>query len=186
MRNVQSREIAAPAAAVGALLDRLAGPDDVLWPTPAWPPIRFDRGLAVGAVGGHGPIRYSVAEYEPGRRLRCRFAQRAGLRGYHELRVEPCGPATCRVVHELAGTLRGSMIVGWPVAVRWLHEALIQDLLDNAERVATGRLSRPARWSAWVRLLRGGLASRARATPGTSPRGAVGRVRPGPSRPPSQ
>jgi len=154
MKNVQSREIAAPAATVGALLDRLAGPDDPLWPAPRWDPVRFDRGLTLGAAGGHGPIRYTVAQYEPGRRIRCEFDPRTGATGYHEFRVEPIGPQRCRLVHDLVATTHGAMLVGWPLVVRWLHEALIQDLLDNAERAATGALPRPARWSPWVRLLR--------------------------------
>ncbi|WP_206062902.1 hypothetical protein [Nocardioides piscis] len=42
-----------------------------------------------------------------------------------------------------------------PLAVRWFHEALMQDLFDNAERQVTGTVAgRPARWSPWVRALR--------------------------------
>lgn len=154
MRNVQSRDIPAPAAEVGALLDRLAGPDDVLWPTAGWPPIRFDKGLTVGARGGHGPIRYSVAEIDPGRRVRFTFDPRIGATGYHEARVEPLGPGRCRLVHEIRGRTHGRMLLAWPLAVRWLHEALIHDLFDNAERAVADGPRTPARWSWWVRLLR--------------------------------
>jgi hypothetical protein len=43
----------------------------------------------------------------------------------------------------------------WPLMVRWLHEALVQDLFDNAERRVTGTLAgRRARWSPWVRAMR--------------------------------
>jgi hypothetical protein len=55
------------------------------------------------------------------------------------------------------------MVLGWPLAVRWLHDALIEDLLDNAELAATGTVRRPARWSPWVRMLRAHL--------GPTPRG---------------
>ena len=57
MRNIQSRTIDAPAASVGALIDLIASDNDPLWPSPAWPPIRLDRGLVTGSRGGHGPIR---------------------------------------------------------------------------------------------------------------------------------
>jgi hypothetical protein len=39
----------------------------------------------------HGPLKYTVVEYEPGRRLRFRFDPAIGIGGYHELIVEPRG-----------------------------------------------------------------------------------------------
>ncbi len=160
MRNVQRRVLDAPADRVGALLDRLATPGDPLWPAPAWPPLVLDRGLVPGSAGGHGPIRYALTEYEPGRRVRFTFDPRVGIRGYHELRVEPVTGGRCELVHVIAGRLTGATHLAWPLAIRWLHEALLADLLDNAERAATGTLRRPARWSGWVRLLRGRYAPR--------------------------
>ncbi|MDG6103542.1 DUF2867 domain-containing protein [Dactylosporangium aurantiacum] len=161
MRNVQRRTIDAPMDRLGALLDRVAGPDDPLWPAPAWPPMRFDRPLGPGATGGHGMIRYTVVEHVPGRLLRCRFDPTIGVVGEHELRLEPAGQGTA-LVHVIDGRLTGGMRWWWPLAVRWLHEALLQDLLDNAERAATGTVRRPARWSWWVRLMRRAVAGRAR------------------------
>jgi hypothetical protein len=154
MRYVQIRELAAPADRVGALIDRLAGPHDILWPAAGWPAIRLDRGLVVGARGGHGRIRYSVAEYEPGQRARFVFDPRMGLTGYHELRVEPLGPQRCRLIHETVGTTHGRTVWYWLLVIRWLHEALIHDMFDNAERATVGEPRRPAHWSPWVRLLR--------------------------------
>ncbi|MEV4508459.1 DUF2867 domain-containing protein [Dactylosporangium sp. NPDC049525] len=159
MQNVQRRTIDAPVDRMGALLDRIAGPDDPLWPARTWPPMRFDRPLAPGATGGHGMIRYTVVEHVPGRLLRCRFDPAIGVLGEHELRVEPDGTGTA-VVHVIRGRLTGSMRLLWPLAVRWLHEALLQDLLDHAERAGTGTVRDPARWSWWVRLLRRALAGR--------------------------
>ncbi|WP_327011116.1 DUF2867 domain-containing protein [Dactylosporangium sp. NBC_01737] len=155
MQNVQSRTIDAPADRMGALLDRLATPDDPLWPTPAWPPMRFDRPLTPGATGGHGMIRYTVLEHVPGRLLRCRFDPTIGVLGEHELRIDPAATGTgTTVTHVIRGDLTGAMRILWPVAIRWLHEALLQDLLDNAERAGTGTVREPARWSLWVRLMR--------------------------------
>ncbi len=160
MRSIQTRRIAAPATEVGALLDHLATHGDPLWPSPAWPPIRLDRGLAIGSRGGHGPIRYHVVEYEPGRRARFVFDPPTGIEGYHELRVEDAGPHECTLIHDGRGRMFGSMRLGWPLAVRWLHEALLRDLMDNAELAATGSLPRPSRHSRWVRTLRRVLAKR--------------------------
>ncbi|GAA3443426.1 SRPBCC family protein [Planomonospora venezuelensis] len=163
MQNIQHRLIDAPADGLGALLDRVATGDDPLWPAPAWPPLILDAGLAPGSRGGHGPIRYSVTEYEYGRRVRFSFDRETGIDGYHEFLVTAEGPGRCRLTHTIDGAPRGRMRLLWPLAIRWLHEALVHDLFDNAERAATGRLGgRPARWSPWVRLLRRTLGARPR------------------------
>ncbi|MBG0833163.1 SRPBCC family protein [Planomonospora sp. ID67723] len=155
MRNIQHRLIDAPAERLSTLLDRLGTDGDRLWPKPAWPPLILDAGLTPGSRGGHGPIRYSVTDYEPGRRVRLAFDPATGIDGYHELLVTAEGPERCRLTHTLTGTAQGRMRMLWPLVIRWMHEALMHDLFDNAERIAAGRLSRrPARWSLWVRLLR--------------------------------
>ncbi|MFB6520879.1 hypothetical protein [Streptomyces sp. NPDC056401] len=45
--------------------------------------------------------------------------------------------------------------VSWPLVFRWLHDALAEDALDRAEPACSGTVARPARWSPYVRLLRG-------------------------------
>ncbi|MEV0120223.1 DUF2867 domain-containing protein [Streptomyces sp. NPDC050703] len=150
-RNEHERVVDAPAAVVGALLDRLSGPDDPLFPTPVWPAMVLDGPLAVGARGGHGPVRYEVDAYEPGRRVR--FAFTAPDEGFHEVSVEPAGPHRCRVRHVLRTRLRGKDRLLWPTVVRPVHEAMVGETLDNIERAATGTLAAPARRSPRVRLL---------------------------------
>lgn len=120
MRNVQRRDIDAPID-----FERLVE----LWPTPPWPPLRLSDGLNPGSTGGHGPIRYTVEAHEPGRRLRFRFEPATGARGWHEFRVEDG-----RITHEIQARTFGRMLVLWPLAIRWLHEALIHDLFDRIER----------------------------------------------------
>lgn len=157
--NEHARRIPVPADRLGALLDGLSGPDDALWPVPAWPPVVFDRPLGVGADGGHGPIRYRVSAYEPGRRVECTFAAATGVSGTHTLTVEPDGPGAAVLRHVLvAREFRSSAWrLRWALIVRWLHDALLEDLLDRAEEsVGTGP-ARPARWTPWVRLLRWGM-----------------------------
>lgn len=151
--NVHERTIEAPSEEVGALLDRLGSEGDPLWPR-AWQPMRLDRPLQVGAEGGHGGVRYRVSEYEPGRRVRFTFHPATGIDGYHELVVEPFGEGRCVLRHVLEGEARGVMRVLVPLMVEALHDAVLEDLLDNAERAATGVVARPAQWSRWVRLAR--------------------------------
>ena len=151
--NVHERHIAAAPAAVGALIDGLAGPDDALWPSDRWPAMRFDRPLQPGGRGGHGPIRYDVEGYEPGRRVRFRFTAPAGLEGWHGFEVERSETgATLR--HVLEARARGRMRVFWPIVLRPLHDALIEDALDRAEAAIAGRTASPAPFPGRVRALR--------------------------------
>lgn len=152
VRNVHARVIEAPAERVGALLDRLAADDDPLFPAPAWSPIRFDGPLGLGAEGGHGPVRYRITEYIPGRCLRFDFPPPAD--GHHRLHIEPLGPGRCRLVHTLEQRQGAARALAESLFVRPVHDTVVEELLDNAERAATGRTTgRPATRSPWVRLL---------------------------------
>jgi hypothetical protein len=152
--NIHERELPADSGTVGRLIDALAGPDDRLWPRDRWPAMRFDRPLGVGAAGGHGPIRYTVAAYVPGTWVRFAFTGPRGFDGFHEYTVHQTGPGAAVLRHTLAMRLRGPARLSWPLAYRPMHDALIEDSLDRAERDVTGTVLQPARWSPYVRLLR--------------------------------
>lgn len=154
VRNVHERRLPVPAATAGTLLDSLAGPEDRLWPRRTWPAMRFDRPLGVGATGGHGPVRYSVEEYVPGRRVRFRFHGPAGFDGYHEFEVLPEDDTACRLRHSLVMTTHWPAWLTWPLFFRPLHDALIEDSFDTATRNLGLPLPAPRRWSVWVRVLR--------------------------------
>lgn len=151
IRNVHVRTVQASAAAVGALLDRLSADDDPVFPVPAWEPMRFDRPLGVGATGGHGPVRYTVTAYEPGRRVRFDFTPPNN--GFHEMTVEPLDDERCRVRHVLEADLRGAKRIEWEAVVRPVHDSIVEELFDNIELLTTGTVARPIRWSPRVRLL---------------------------------
>ncbi|NMO20766.1 SRPBCC family protein [Pyxidicoccus fallax] len=161
VRNIHERFLPVPPERLAPLLDSLASREDGLWPHERWPRMRFDRPLAVGASGGHGPIRYDVEGYEPGRRVRFRFRAPRGFDGWHALVVEPAeGGVLLR--HELEMAARGPARLSWPVVFRPLHDALVEDALDKAELAVTGRVARPARWGWRVRVLRAALARQGR------------------------
>ncbi len=166
MRNIQAREFEARTTELGYLFDDLTTVEETVWPAPAWPMIELDRGLQVGARGGHSVIRYTVTGYEAGTSVRFSFDRGVGLDGYHELRIIDAGGGRSRLVHTIEARLEGTMAILWPLMIRWLHEALLQDLLDNAERRATGTLEgKPARWSLRVRLFRRIRRSSAKVSP---------------------
>jgi hypothetical protein len=158
--DLQERVLPAPADTVGRLLDEILDPASSMWPAPPWFALVLDRGLEVGSRGGHGPIRYEVTGYRPGTWVRFRFHPAIGLDGYHEFAVREL-PEGTELRHLIVAHPHGRMRWLWPLVVRWLHQAVLQDLFDNAERAATGRVRTPSRWSPWVRLLRRALARRA-------------------------
>lgn len=164
VRNVHERLVPVPVEVLGPFLDRIGGPDDELWPSPEWEPMVLDRPVSVGADGGHGLIRYRVTAHEPGRRVEFAFRPGLGVQGTHVLSLEPAGPSGTLVRHVAEGRLGGWMRVLWPVVVRWLHDAVLEDLLDRAEMAAGTGPARRARWSPWVRLLRRLTSTPARAT----------------------
>ena len=153
--NIHERLVSAPLPAVGGLIDRLASPDDVMWPGDRWPPVRFDRPLGVGAIGGHGPIRYFVEAYEPGRSISFRFTGPRGFVGTHGFEVEEKGADTVRLRHVLLMRVEGWARWSWPLVFRWLHDATIGDAMARAESWCTSQPLRYKQWTLRVRLLRG-------------------------------
>ncbi|MFI5524600.1 SRPBCC family protein [Streptomyces platensis] len=152
--NVHERELPVSGGEAGLLIDGLSGGADPLWPRHDWPPMLLDGPLAPGAAGGHGPVHYTVADYVPGRWVRFRFTAPRGFHGFHEYTVHPLGPDRALLRHTLAMQARGGARLSWPLAFRPLHDAVLEDSLDRAERACTGTVARPARWSRYVRLLR--------------------------------
>jgi hypothetical protein len=161
VRNVHQRALPVAAARVGALIDRLGGPDDALWPGHNWPPMRLQHGLAIGSRGGHGPIRYVVEAHVPGRSVRFRFERPQGFDGHHALEVEATGDACCILRHQLVMRTHGLARLSWPLLFRPLHDALVEDALTLAQH-NLGLRAQLRPWSIAVRALRA-LLSRGRA-----------------------
>lgn len=151
--SVHRRRLAAPVDDVGALIDTLSSADDRLWPHQNWPAMRFDGPLAVGAAGGHAFIRYRVEAYRPGSSVTFRITGPRGFAGIHRFDTQGDGDAAI-ITHSIDATVTLRFAPKWFGVVRPLHDALMEDALDNAERETTGTVADPARWSWWVRLLR--------------------------------
>lgn len=137
--NRHERRLAAPAETVAPSLDSLGGPDGRLWPRRAWPPITIDRPLRVGVHGGHGPIRYQLTAYEPGRMLHFTFRPSLNLdpRGHHRFEIRSAADSECVLRHELALVSPSPAVAAlWHLVIAPLHDALIEDLLDNATAAA--------------------------------------------------
>lgn len=154
IRNVHTRVLECDREQAGALLAQVAGACSPLWPVDRWPALLLDRPLGVGARGGHADIRYTCTAYEPGERLEFTFTPQMPLAGTHAF-VITRGPraGTTLLSHELdaTGGLQGRLL--WFGAIRWLHDALIEDLLDRAKAEVRGERAVPRSWSPLIRVL---------------------------------
>jgi hypothetical protein len=138
VQNVHERTLPHSPTDVGALLGSLASAEDRLWPAWRWPAQRLDGPLAVGARGGHGPIRYTVVEYEPGARVVYEFTAPRGLIGTHGIEIVERDSRRTVMRHTLVGRTAGSMRLAWPLVWRPMHDALIDDALDTAAASLAG------------------------------------------------
>ncbi len=68
------------------------------------------------------------------------------------------------------GRVSSRMELLWPLVVRWLHHATVEDAFDRAEVTLGLHKPHSPRWSLWVRLLRGleGVRARESAVPRTA------------------
>jgi hypothetical protein len=121
----------------------------------------FDRSLGVGAEGGHGPIRYTVESYDPGRTVTFRFTSPKGFLGTHVFTVEAAGGET-ELTHTIDMKVRRGAILSWPLIFRPLHDALLEDALDKAQASLERGDWKHREWSVYVRGLRRLLATRPR------------------------
>jgi len=151
--NIHERKFSVSPELVGKLIDSLSAREDTLWPKQAWPRMEFDRILSVGAVGGHGPIRYFVEAYAPGKSIRFRFTGPRGFNGYHGYEVLDLTPQGCVLRHTLEMTTHGLAILSWPAAFRPMHSALLEDSLALAQ-ASLGERPDVQKWSTWVKVLR--------------------------------
>jgi hypothetical protein len=155
VRNVHARRLAASEQEIVRLMASLSSDQDAIWPADRWPRMKLKPSLQTGAEGGHGYIRYTVEEVTPRRvvfRLtppRSGFA--AGLEGTHRLEVDHD-----ILRHVLEVEAHGLMLLQWPLVVRPLHDALIEDAFDKAETSLTG-VARRSPHSRWVRFLRAAI-----------------------------
>ncbi|MEQ8712524.1 MAG: hypothetical protein RIC80_05885 [Cyclobacteriaceae bacterium] len=151
--NIHERIIDQPVSKVSAQFLSLAKKDDKIWPIEQWPPMRFRDGLKEGAVGGHGPIRYKVIQYDPLSSVTFQFQKPHGFNGIHTLAFEEMSDTSTLLRHTIDMHTSGLGTVLWIVGIRWLHDALIEDAFDKVENQLT-QSHKKTRWNVWVRFLR--------------------------------
>lgn len=171
IRNVHERLLAVPIDQARRLLAGLGTATDQLWPSDHWPPLVLADGLEVGSDGGHGIVTYHVSARTPDL-VEFTFDPPFGLVGTHRFELAAAGSGAL-LRHVLEAEAVGSMRLGWPLVVRPLHDALIEDLFDRFEQAVGTAVRTP--WSGPVRRLRKAF-SWSRPKPGTRPQQALGWV----------
>ncbi|MBI1822127.1 MAG: SRPBCC family protein [Nitrospirae bacterium] len=168
--NIHERGLEADPIQIGALIDLLASKEDRLWPKHVWPRMELDRSLGVGAKGGHGPIRYFVEEYIPGKSIKFHFTGPKGFDGFHGYEIVNGYKLPVVLRHTLKMNTCGPAIWSWPLVYRPMHDALMEDSLATAQ-VALGLPPKIQSWSLWVKILRwivSGGKARSQNTPNNS------------------
>ena len=166
--NIHERELDAPIARAGELIDSLAARNDRLWPGHSWPRMQLDRPLGAGASGGHGPIRYAVEAYKPGRFIKFRFTGPGGFDGYHAFDLSALSDLHVKLRHTVKMNTHGLALISWPLVFGPLHDALLEDALATAQ-ASLGLPPTMQAWTPWVRFLRW-LATGGKAGPQVMPK----------------
>lgn len=151
--NIHQRIILQPKSAVVELFNTLASKNDLMLANNKWPAMKLDKGLMVGSKGGHGPIRYTVEEYSPEEFIQFRFSKPRGFHGFHRFDIVEVDTHTTQIKHLIDMNTSGLALLTWPLVIRWLHDALIEDAFDKTENHFLLQ-KKTSSWNAWVRFLR--------------------------------
>ena len=151
--NIHQRQIDQPKSVIAALLPTLATKNDSMLATDKWPAMTLDQGLKVGSKGGHGPMGYFVTAYTPNDFLEFRFTKPRGLDGFHRFEIIDIGNNKTEIKHTIDMKASGSGAWAWALAIRWLHDAYIEDAFDKIENQFVAE-KKTTSWSVWVKFLR--------------------------------
>jgi hypothetical protein len=150
--NIHKREINRPKHEVAKLFKTLASENDLMLATDKWSPMLLDKGLQVGSKGGHGAIRYFVTDYQQDNSIKFQF-DLAGFDGFHKFDLTELETDKTELSHIIDIRTTGSATLKWALAIRWLHDAYIEDAFDKVENHFTKGKKR-SEWSWWVKALR--------------------------------
>ena len=151
--NIHRRIINQPKDNISQILDSLSSKDDKIWPMEQWPPMIFKKGLAEGAIGGHGPVKYSILKYVPGNNIEFKFMKPDGFNGIHKFEITEINSNQTELQHTIEMSLSAKGIVTWYLAIKWLHDALLEDCLDKVENHFLQE-PKSTKWNSWVCMLR--------------------------------
>ena len=151
--NIHKRIIHQPKEKIALIFDSLSTKNDQLWPKEKWPPMIFKKGLTEGAIGGHGPIKYSIIKYIPENLIEFKFLKPNGFLGIHKFEIIEIEKEKTVLKHTINMTVSGKGIFAWYIVIKWLHDALLEDCLDKVENNFLTD-NKKTKWNLWVIVLR--------------------------------
>lgn len=152
--NIHRRIINQPKDKLVELFKTLSSENDRVLATDKWSPMILDNGLNVGSTGGHGPIGYFVQQYNPTFAfIEFKFTKPKGFNGIHKFEIGQLEKNITEIKHTIDMNVSGKALFIWIIAIRWLHDAYIEDAFDKIENQFTSTKKR-SDWSRWVKLLR--------------------------------
>ena len=151
--NIHQREYSQPSTVISEILDTLSSNIDRLWPNEIWPPMTLNKGLELKSIGGHGPIGYYVSDYVVGKTIEFTFTRPKEYIGTHKFEIIETAANTTLLRHTINMSLNSKGIVTWYLAVKWLHDALLEDCLDKVyNQIHKSHIQTPHNF--WVKYLR--------------------------------
>ncbi len=150
--NIHKRELHQPKSELARVFNTLATDNDMMLATDKWPRMKLDKGLQVGSKGGHGPIKYFVSKYQPEKSITFQF-DLTGFNGFHRFDITALATNKTELSHTIEMTTTGSATLKWTLAIRWLHDAFIEDAFDKVENHFT-KDKKSSKWTLWVKTLR--------------------------------
>lgn len=154
-KNIHERELPISPDEAGEILESLATENDRFWHSNMVEPIVLSNGLEVGSHGGHGPVRYHVAEHVPGIKVRFELDPVMGMLSEHILEVIDTSTSEReRVIfrHTLLYEVHGVKGLVNPLVIK-IHDGALEDMLDHVERECTGKAHRQQSTSPLIRKL---------------------------------
>ena len=150
--NVHKRQISQPKTELAKLFKTLASDNDMMLAIDKWSPMKLDKGLQVGSKGGHGPIKYFITDYQPDNSITFQF-DLEGFDGFHKFEIVETELNKTQLTHIIDLTTSGSATLKWALAIRFLHDAYIEDAFDKVENHFTIE-KKKSEWTLWVKVLR--------------------------------
>lgn len=154
--NIHERTVIGDADQARRVFDSIGEKQDLFWPRKNWPALRLNAPKEQGGSGGHGPIHYRSLVHESGKKTVFQFENiglSRGLSGCHFFELQMDGDrVTAR--HVIDAKLHGWALLTWPLFIRPMHDALLEEALDNFEKAITGFIKKTSAYSPYVRLLR--------------------------------
>lgn len=154
IHNIHERILHCAAEKAKILIDSFANKDAPLWPTKQWPRDHFDSPLQLGTIGGHGGTKYFLKEYITGKYLHFEFTYPKNYMGNHTFTLTHLDPNTCLLQHSVTLKLKRLDTLWWYIVIEPVHNALIENAFDNAEKFLQLSQQPKQRWPLRVYFIR--------------------------------